>query len=54
MPKISETRRKITWIIVIAFGLVIGMFLKRVSAGLLIGVVLGLLAAGISTSNRKS
>lgn len=54
MPKMSETRRRMTWIIVIIFGLIIGMFLKRVSAGLFIGVVLGLLAAGISTGSRKT
>lgn len=50
----SETRRKMAWIIVIIVGLVIGMFLKRVSAGLLIGVVLGLLAVGFSTGGKKS
>ena len=53
MPQISETRRRMTWIVVIIVGLVIGLALKRVSAGLLIGVVLGLLAAGISAGNRK-
>ena len=49
----SETRRKMAWIIVIIFGLVIGMLIKRVSVGLLIGVVLGLLAASLSYGSKK-
>ena len=42
------------WVIVIIIGLGIGMLIKRVSAGLLIGVVLGLLAASFSYGGKRN
>ena len=52
MDKFSERRKNLTIVIVIAIGLLIGLFIKRVPLGLLIGVVLGIMAFGL-TSKRK-
>lgn len=52
MNKPSEQRRNITIALVVISGVLIGLFIKRVPVGLLIGVVLGLLVASMS-SNRK-
>lgn len=41
----DETRRTMSWVILIVIGLIIGYFIKRVHIGLLIGLSLGLLAA---------
>lgn len=41
----DETRRKISLVIVILVGLIIGYFIKRVQVGLLIGLFLGFLAS---------
>jgi predicted PurR-regulated permease PerM len=47
MSNPMEQRRNITIAIVVITGLVIGLFIKRIPLGLLIGVVLGLLASGL-------
>ena len=52
MRKPSEQRRNITIAIVVIVGLVIGLFIKRVPLGLFIGVVLGLLASGLSSKGK--
>ncbi len=52
MSNPSEQRRSISIAIVIIVGLVIGLFIKRVPLGLLIGVVLGLLAFGLSSKGK--
>ena len=52
MNKPSSGRRDVTIGVVIIIGLVIGFLIKRVHVGLLIGVTLGLLAAGL-LSKRK-
>ncbi len=41
--KPDETRGTIAFIFVIVLGLVIGIFIKRVQVGLIIGLALGLL-----------
>ncbi len=53
MDKFSERRKNMTIVVIIVTGLLIGLFIKRVPLGLLIGVILGLLAMGL-TSKRKS
>ena len=40
-------RRTVSFFFLIVLGLVIGIFLKRVQLGLLIGLVLGLLGSGL-------
>jgi len=45
------TRRNIAGVVAILLGLAIGLFIKRVRIGLLIGIVLGLIA--ISLFKRK-
>jgi uncharacterized membrane protein (UPF0136 family) len=52
MSKTSSQRRNMTLVLIIIIGLVIGFFIKRVQVGLLIGVVLGLLAAGLSSTKK--
>lgn len=49
--KREQTRRDIVWTGAIILGLLLGFFIKRIHIGLLIGLVLGLLAAGLG---RKS
>jgi hypothetical protein len=47
-------RRKITFILVVLLGLVIGFLIKRVTIGLLIGLALGYFAGGlINTRDGK-
>ena len=54
MASSNQSRRDIGIGICIVLGLVIGMFIKRVHIGLLIGLGLGLLTAGmISGRGRK-
>jgi uncharacterized membrane protein (UPF0136 family) len=43
----DETRRSISFFLVIIIGLVIGIFIKRVQIGLIIGIVIGLMATGL-------
>lgn len=52
MNKTSEQRRNMTIVLVVVFGLLIGLFIKRVPVGLLIGVVLGLLVASFSAKRK--
>ena len=52
MSQPTKGRREVAIGVIIIIGLVIGFLIKRVHIGLLIGVVLGLLAAGL-LSNRK-
>lgn len=52
MDKFSERRKNLTIVFVVVVGLLIGLFIKRVPLGLLIGVVLGILAFGL-TSKKK-
>ncbi len=42
-----QPRRKISFIVLIIIGLIIGIAIKKVKIGLIIGIVLGLLASGI-------
>jgi uncharacterized membrane protein (UPF0136 family) len=45
--KRDTTRANITFAFVIILGLIIGIFIKRVSVGLVIGLALGLLGSGL-------
>ena len=45
--KPDEKRGSISFILVIIVGYIIGLFLKRVQIGLLIGLALGLLGSGL-------
>ncbi|MBC7903588.1 MAG: hypothetical protein H7Y27_09195 [Gemmatimonadaceae bacterium] len=47
-----NSRREITVGIAIALGLIIGIFIKRVHIGLLLGLGIGIIAAGL-VRNRK-
>jgi len=46
-------RRRIAFALAIIFGLVIGIFIKRVPLGILIGLGIGLLAGGLVKSNSN-
>jgi uncharacterized membrane protein (UPF0136 family) len=48
MSRPSEGRRNTALVIAILAGLIIGVFIKRVQIGLIIGIVLGLLIMGLS------
>jgi len=43
----EQKRRDIVWTGIIIGGILLGLFIKRVSIGLMIGLVLGLLAVGL-------
>ncbi len=45
--KPDKTRGNIGFIFIILVGYIIGLFLKKVSLGLIIGLALGLLGSGI-------
>jgi len=45
--KPDTTRGTISFVFVIILGLIIGIFLKRVQLGLIIGLVLGLLGSNL-------
>ncbi len=45
-----KSRRKISFVMLIIIGLLIGFAIKRVAIGLIIGIVLGLLASGMVSS----
>ena len=51
--KPDEGRRKMSILLIIVIGYVIGLFLKKVQLGLIIGLALGILASGFSGMNRK-
>lgn len=48
-----QQRRKVSMVILIIIGLILGFLMKRVGLGLLIGVVLGLLASGMMEKGKK-
>ena len=45
-----KPRRKISFVIIIIIGLVIGIVIKKVKIGLIIGIVLWLMAGGLMSS----
>lgn len=47
-------RRNVGFAVAIFLGLAIGIFIKRVPLGLLIGVILGVLAGGLLNSKKQS
>lgn len=52
MSKIPEGRRNVALAACIIGGLAIGLFIKRVPIGLLIGLVMGLLIAGMLSGKK--
>lgn len=49
-----HSRKKISFLTIILIGVAIGFFIKNVKAGLIIGLMLGLLAGGmVSSGGRK-
>lgn len=48
-----KPRRKISFVVLIILGLLIGFAIKRVAIGLVIGIVLGLLASGLVSEGKK-
>ena len=48
-----QSRRKISFTMLIIIGLIIGFLIKRVALGLIIGIVLGLLASGMISSGHN-
>jgi uncharacterized membrane protein (UPF0136 family) len=46
-------RKKISFFMIVIIGVLIGVFLKNVKAGLLIGLALGLLGGGLLNSKTK-
>lgn len=47
MSQRNETRRKMSVVFIVLLGLFLGYAMKRVHVGLIIGLMLGLLAAGL-------
>ncbi len=48
-----QPRKKISFFLLVIIGVVVGLFLKNVKAGLLIGLVLGLLGGGLLNSRSR-
>jgi uncharacterized membrane protein (UPF0136 family) len=48
-----QPRKKISFFMLVIIGVAIGLFLKNVKAGLLIGLALGLLGGGLLSSKTK-
>ncbi|MDP2421097.1 MAG: hypothetical protein Q8M30_07225 [Sediminibacterium sp.] len=48
-----QPRKKISFFMLVIIGMVIGLFLKNVKVGLLIGLALGLLGGGLLNSKSK-
>lgn len=48
-----QPRKRIGFVTLILLGLGIGLFLKNVKIGLIVGLMLGLLAGGILNSSTK-
>jgi len=48
-----QPRKKISFFLLVVIGVVIGLFLKNVKAGLLIGIALGLLGGGLLNSRSR-
>ena len=53
MANSSHSRREIGFVLAMVAGLLLGIFIKRVRIGLLIGLALGLLAAGMISGRKK-
>ncbi|HEY8396927.1 MAG TPA: hypothetical protein VIK80_03235 [Flavihumibacter sp.] len=49
----NNSRRDMGIVVAIAIGLIIGIFIKRVHIGLLIGLGIGLLSASLISGRRK-
>ena len=52
MSKVPQSRRNVAAVVCIVLGLAIGMFIKKVSIGLLIGLVLGFLVMSMMSSKK--
>jgi len=48
-----KPRKKISFFVLLLIGVAVGLFLKNVKAGLLIGLALGLLGGGLLSSKSK-
>jgi len=48
-----QPRKKISFFLLVIIGVVVGLFLKNVKAGLLIGLALGLLGGGLLNSRYR-
>ncbi len=53
MAKKYRQRRKISFVMLIIIGLLLGMAIKHVAIGLIIGLIFGLLASGMVSANRE-
>jgi F0F1-type ATP synthase assembly protein I len=53
MATAEDRRRNIAAVITIGLGVLIGLFLKKVKFGMVIGLLLGLVAAGLFIRKRK-
>jgi F0F1-type ATP synthase assembly protein I len=53
MANSQHSRREIGFILAMVIGLLLGFFIKRVKLGLLIGLALGLLAAGMISGRKE-
>ncbi len=53
MANQHQSRRKISFAVLIIIGLLIGFAIKRVALGLIIGIVLGLLASGMIAGGKE-
>lgn len=53
MSQLPESRRNVALVVCIVLGLAIGMFIKKVSIGLLIVILLGVLVGGMLSSKKK-
>jgi len=52
MSKVPEGRRNVAAVACIVIGLAVGLFIKRVPIGLLIGIVLGFLVSGMMSGKK--
>ena len=53
MANTNQSRREIGIIVCLVLGLVIGMFIKRVHVGLLLGLGIGLLTSGLIAGRKR-
>jgi predicted PurR-regulated permease PerM len=47
MPGTNHTRRRISIVFLIALGLIFGLAIKKVTFGLLLGLLIGVMAGGL-------
>ncbi len=52
MAKQYKQRKKISFVILIIIGLLLGLAIKHVAIGLILGLVFGLLASGMVAGNK--